>query len=87
MLKQYKTLKQKVILLFVVYIQVQMTALKFLKLELISHNLQLKPKNDGREGVDFLIGNNLIYQQLLDLDIVKQSIKILKKHTGDLSEL
>ncbi len=31
-----------------------MIALEFLKLELKSHNLELIPKNDGREEVDFL---------------------------------
>ena len=57
----------------------------FLKSELKSHNLELKPKNDGREGVDFLIGNHHIYLQPLDLDTVKQSIKISKSDLGELS--
>ena len=63
-----------------------MIALEFLKSELKSHNLQLNPKNDGREGVDFLIGNNQIYLQPLDLDTIKQSIKAPKQDLGELND-
>ena len=63
-----------------------MEALPFLKSELKSHSIELNPKNDGREGVDFLIGNNQIYLQPLDLDAVKQSIKIAKQDLGELSD-
>ena len=42
-----------------------MIALEFLKSELKSHKLELTTKSDGREGVDFLIGDNQIYIQLL----------------------
>ncbi|MDO5987796.1 hypothetical protein Q4Q39_10330 [Flavivirga amylovorans] len=45
-----------------------MTALEFLKSELKSHNIELTAKTDGREGVDFLIGNNQLYLQSIDLD-------------------
>lgn len=58
----------------------------FLISELSNSNLELKPKNDGREGVDFLIGNNQIYLQLLDLDTIKQSIKISKQDLGKLND-
>ncbi|AUP77342.1 hypothetical protein [Flavivirga eckloniae] len=63
-----------------------MIALEFLKSELKSHNLELKPKSDGREGVDFLIGNHQIYLQPLDLDTVTQSIKIAKQDLGELND-
>ncbi len=63
-----------------------MIALEFLKSELKSHNLELTPKTDGREGVDFLIGDNQIYLQPLDLDIIKQSIKISKQDLGKLND-
>lgn len=58
----------------------------FLKSELISYDLELTVKPDGREGVDFLIGNNQIYLQLLDLDTVKQSIKVSKQDLGELND-
>ncbi len=62
-----------------------MIALEFLKSSLKSHNLELIAKTDGREGVDFLIGNNQIYLQPLDLDTVKQSIKVSKQDLGELN--
>ncbi|WP_103068276.1 hypothetical protein [Aquimarina sediminis] len=63
-----------------------MIALEFLKSELKSHNIELTAKTDGREGVDFLIGNNTIYLQPLDLDTVQLSIKILKKELRELKD-
>ncbi|MFS4456949.1 hypothetical protein [Maribacter sp. 2304DJ31-5] len=63
-----------------------MIALEFLKSELKSHNLELTAKTDGREGVDFLIGENQIYLQPLDLDTVKQGIKIPKQDLGELND-
>lgn len=63
-----------------------MTALELLKSELKSLNLELITKNDGREGVDFLIGTHQIYLQPLDLDTVKQSIKIAKQDLGELND-
>lgn len=60
-----------------------MIALKFLKSELQTHNLELISKTNGREEVDFLIGSNHIYLQPLDLDTVKQSIKIAKQDLGE----
>ena len=63
-----------------------MIALDFLKSELQRHHLELIIKNDGREGVDFLIGNNQIYLQPLDLNTVKQSIKIAKQDLGELND-
>lgn len=61
-------------------------SLEFLKSELKSHNLELIDKTDEREGVDFLINNNQIYLQVLDLDTVKQSIKIPKQDLGELND-
>lgn len=63
-----------------------MIDLEFLKSELQSHNLELTAKNDGRERVDFLIGNRQIYLQPLDLDTVKQSIRISKQDLGELND-
>ncbi len=63
-----------------------MIVLEFLKSELKCRNLELVPKDNGREGVDFLIGDNLIYFQPLDLDTVKQSIKIPKQDLGELND-
>lgn len=63
-----------------------MIALEFIKSELKSHSLELTTKTNGREGVDFLIGNNHIYLQPLDLDTVKQSIKISKQDLGELND-
>ncbi len=63
-----------------------MIALEFLKSELKSHSIDLNPKNNGREGVDFFIGNHHIYLQPLDLNTVKQSIKISKQDLGELND-
>ncbi|WP_299764444.1 hypothetical protein [uncultured Dokdonia sp.] len=59
-----------------------MIVLEFLKSELKSHNLELTAKTDGREG----IGENQIYLQPIDLDTVKQSIKISKQDLGELND-
>ncbi|WP_417801104.1 hypothetical protein [Tenacibaculum sp.] len=56
-----------------------MIALEFLKSELKSHSIELTPKTDGREEVDFLIGTHYIYLQPLDLDTTQRSIKIAKQ--------
>lgn len=59
---------------------------EFLKSELKSHNLELTTKTDGSEGVDLFIGHHQIYLQPLDLDTVKQSIKIIKQDLGELND-
>jgi len=41
-----------------------MNVLDFIKSELKSFNLELTPKYNGREGVDFLVGENLLYLQI-----------------------
>lgn len=64
-----------------------MEALPFLKSEFKNYNLELTTaKTDGREGVDFLIGDKQIYLQPLDLDAVRQSIKIPKQDLGELND-
>ena len=40
----------------------------------------------GGKGLIFLIGNNHIFLQPLDLDTVKQSIKISKQDLGELND-
>ena len=59
-----------------------MIALDFLKSELNKYNLELIPKTDGREGVDFLVGDKQFYVQSLDLD-TQRSIKISKQELGE----
>ncbi|MBW2960764.1 hypothetical protein [Mesonia aestuariivivens] len=63
-----------------------MIALEFLKSELKKHSIELTAKPDGREGVDFLIGKHQIYLQPLDLDTIKQSVKIPKQDLGELND-
>ena len=57
-----------------------------IKSELKNFDLELITKPNGREGVDFLIGNYKIYLQSLDLDTIKQSIKITKQDLGELNK-
>lgn len=54
----------------------------FLKYELKEFNLELTLKTNGREGVDFLIGDNKLYLQSIDLDTTQRSIKITKQNLG-----
>ncbi len=58
----------------------------FLKSELISFDLELTAKPDGREEVDFLIGDNQLYLQSVDLDTTQRSIKISKQDLGELRD-
>jgi hypothetical protein len=43
--------------------------------ELKNIGLELKNTTNGREGVDFLIGENQLYLQSIDLDTSQWSIK------------
>ncbi|WP_346882171.1 hypothetical protein [uncultured Algibacter sp.] len=61
-----------------------MSILKFINSELESFELELTPKQNGREGVDFIIGTNEIYLQSIDLDTTQRSIKITKQELGEL---
>ncbi|SFD39274.1 hypothetical protein [Algibacter pectinivorans] len=57
---------------------------EFIKSILKNKDLELKPKQNGREGVDFLIGDNQIHLQSIDLDTVQRSIKLSKQDLGEL---
>lgn len=54
--------------------------------ELKNFNLELIPKLNGREGVDFLIEENQLYLQSMDLDTSQRFIKIKKQDLGELKE-
>ncbi|AUP77333.1 hypothetical protein [Flavivirga eckloniae] len=58
----------------------------FLKSELKNFYLELTTKIDGREEVDFLIGDNQLYLQSIDLDTTQRSIKISKQDLGGLKD-
>jgi len=62
-----------------------MIAVDFLKSELNKHSLELTPKTDGREGVNFLVGDKQLYLQSLDLG-TQRSIKIPKRELGELND-
>ncbi|MFV1449646.1 hypothetical protein VBZ51_10885 [Maribacter sp. HS] len=47
-------------------------------------NLNFKSNPNGREGVNFLIGDNQIHLQSIDLDTVQRSIKLSKQDLGEL---
>jgi hypothetical protein len=59
---------------------------KYLKYELEEFNLELTPKSNGREGIDFLIRENQLYLQSIDLDNSQRSIKIKKQDLGELKD-
>jgi hypothetical protein len=63
-----------------------MKELNFIKLELKSFDLELAVNLNGREGVDFLIGDNQLYLQSIDLDTTQRSIKIAKQDLGELND-
>jgi len=65
---------------------VKKSILNFLKSELKNFDLVLIPKPNGREGVDFLIRDNQICLQSIDLDTTQRSIKITKQDLGELKE-
>ena len=60
--------------------------IEFLKSELRSYHLESIVKTDGREEVDFLIGDNQLYLQSIDLDTTQRSIKISKQELGELKD-
>jgi len=43
----------------------------------------LTPKESGREGVYFLLGDNELFLQALDIDTIDRSAKIVKKDSGN----
>jgi len=58
----------------------------YIKPELNKFDLELISKQNGREGVDFLIGDNQLYLQSIDLDTTQRSIKITKQDLGELRD-
>ena len=58
----------------------------FLKSEFNNLGLELTVKLNGREGVDFLVGNNEIYLKSIDLDTSQRSNKIAKQDLGELKD-
>ena len=64
----------------------KMIALDFLKSELSSFDSELNTKQNGREGVAYLIGTNKIHLQSIDLDSSQRSIKISKQDLGELKD-
>lgn len=60
--------------------------LNSLKSELANFDLELTAKLDGREDVDFLVGDNQLYLQSIDLDSTQRSIKISKQDLGELRD-
>ena len=58
----------------------------FVKLELQNIGLKLMSKPNGREGVNFLIGDKQLHLQSIDLDTIQRSIKISKQDLGELKD-
>ena len=63
-----------------------MNTLDLIKSELSTFSLELSSKPNGREGVDFLVENNQLYLQSVDLDTTQRSIKISNQDLGELKE-
>jgi len=64
----------------------KISTLVFIKSQVEILDLKLLPKQNGREGVDFLIGDNQIYLQPVDIDNIQLSIKISKQELGELKD-
>jgi predicted ATP-grasp superfamily ATP-dependent carboligase len=62
------------------------TIKNFLKSELKNIELKLEIKTNGREGVDFIIEDNQLYVQSINLDTTQRSIKIKKQDLGELKD-
>lgn len=60
------------------------TIINTLKSQLNRFGLELEAKTDGREGVDFLIGDKQLYLQPINKDAAQLSIKISKEDLGEL---
>jgi hypothetical protein len=60
--------------------------MSFLKILLKKNELKITSKPNGREGVDFVIGENKLYLQSINLDTSKRSIKIKKQDLGELKD-
>lgn len=60
--------------------------LEFLKSEFKKTQIEVSQKKSGREGVDFIIGDNQLYLQSIDFDSPQRSIKIVKQDLGELRD-
>jgi hypothetical protein len=60
--------------------------IKLIKSEFNKAQIEFSRKENGREGVDFLIGENQLYLQSIDLDTTQRSIKIKKQDLGELKD-
>ena len=60
--------------------------LNFIKLELNKFQIKFSKKENGREGVDFLIGENQLYLKTINLDTSQRNIKIKKQDLGELKD-
>lgn len=58
----------------------------FIKYNLTIFDLKLESNPKGREEVDFLIGENQLYLQSIDLDNSQRYIKIKKQDLGELKD-
>ena len=58
----------------------------FLKSEVKGFDIHIAQNKSGREGVDFLIGDNQLYLQSIDFDTPQRSIKIVKQDLGELRD-
>lgn len=64
----------------------QIILIHFLISKLEKFDLELTPKQNGREGVYFLIGENQLYLQSIDLGTTQRNIKIAKQDLGELKD-
>ena len=60
--------------------------LEFIKSELKKSKIKFSEKENGRERVDFLIGENQLYLQSINLNSSQRSIKIKKQDLGELKD-
>lgn len=63
-----------------------MEKIDFIRSELKKFDLELISKTNGREGVIFLVGDNQLHLQSIDLDTTQRSIKISKQDLGELKD-
>ena len=57
-----------------------------MKTELEKAQIKILEKESGREGVDFLIGDNQLYLEFNELDTAQRSIKVSKQDLEDLKD-
>ncbi|WP_418645106.1 hypothetical protein [Tenacibaculum insulae] len=56
------------------------------ELEKVQIKVKVVENENGREGVDFLIGDKQLHLQSIDLDTSQRSIKIKKQDLGELND-